>query len=173
MMGNAHQEEGKARLVNAEHWQSGAMWYSDHKVSLANGFQTDFKFRISQPCECKGGADGVALVMHGNSSPAYLGEKGAGIGYAGITNSIALEFDAFDNREGSDHHVALHTQKTQPNKAEPGTARATNHSLPPIKTGNVHHVRVKYERGRMRVFMDDMSRTVLDVYITILINGKV
>ncbi|NYC32247.1 hypothetical protein B0H42_004878 [Clostridium saccharobutylicum] len=41
------------------------------------------------------GADGIVFVINNNTNG--LGTEGAGIGYQGITNSIGIEFDTYDN----------------------------------------------------------------------------
>jgi hypothetical protein len=163
----AHSMSGIARLVNAENWQSGGIWYSKKPMPVSSSFETSFDLRISQPCECKGGGDGLALVIHGNDQPVWVGDNGEGIGYQGIPNSIAIELDAFDNQEGSDHHISLHSAGRMRNNASSSTAYATNHGIPDIKNGKVHKVVVKYIPGRMKVYMNNMDAPVLDVYIDI------
>ena len=46
------------------------------------------------------GADGVAFVLQGQSA-AELGEGGAQMGYGGIPNSLAVEFDTWYNTEAA------------------------------------------------------------------------
>jgi len=58
-----------------------------------------------------GGGDGFALVIHGGAGDA-LGERGNHLGYGGIPDSLAIEFDTFQNKEFedvNDMHVAVHT----------------------------------------------------------------
>ena len=62
-------------------------------------------------CARRGG-DGFALVLH-TAGPAALGGSGAGLGYAGLPNGIALEFDTWADADASDpgdNHVALITR---------------------------------------------------------------
>ncbi|MEO0897816.1 MAG: L-type lectin-domain containing protein [Bacteroidota bacterium] len=166
-VGNAYAPGPQAQLVDDINWQKGALWYSERMLPVEDEFTTEFEFRISKPCKCKGGADGVVLVMHTNENPVQLGEDGEGIGYAGISNSLAIEFDAFDNNEGSDHHVSIQTRRNMPNSHKNDASIAMNHALPSLKSGEVHKVRIAYKRGRMKVMMDDMNTPVLDAYLKI------
>lgn len=163
LSGNTQQMDGVLRLVRAETWQGGGVWYTAQQVPVARGFETEFTFRITKTCGCEHGADGVALVLHTNRSAVQQGAKGEGIGYGGIGQSVAIEFDAFDNREGTDHHVSIHPH----GKTHPSAALATNHSLPNLKDDRWHKVRIVYQTGRMKVYFDDLNRPVLDAYITL------
>lgn len=81
--------------------------YSTTAIGLGAGatFSTSFQFRMS----AAGGidpADGFTFVLaQGNSG---LGGAGGGMGYAGVANSVAIEFDTFDNGEtGGSNHIGL------------------------------------------------------------------
>ena len=52
------------------------------------------------------------MVLH-TAGPTVLGGSGAGLGYAGLPNGIALEFDTWadaDAADPGDNHVALITR---------------------------------------------------------------
>lgn len=95
------------RLTGAGYGQSGAVYSSDSLQLGANAtFSTTFQFRFS------GGttppADGMAFVLA--ASPNGLGTAGAGMGYQGMPNSLAIEFDTWDNGAGdgfNNNHVAV------------------------------------------------------------------
>jgi hypothetical protein len=83
------------RLTPASGGQSGAA-YSTTAITLGSNatFSTDFKFRFTG----SGGidpADGITFVLA--ASPGGLGGAGYGMGYQGVTNSIAIEFDTYNN----------------------------------------------------------------------------
>ena len=89
------------RLTPSASNQSGAA-YSTSAVTLgANAtFSTTFQFRFTNP----GGinpADGITFVLAAN--PTGLGANGGGLGYAGVANSVAVEFDTFNNGYSSNH----------------------------------------------------------------------
>lgn len=94
------------RLTPSAVGQAGA-GYSTTPVTLgANAtFSTTFQFRFSNP----GGiapADGITFVLSQGSNG--LGGGGGDIGYGGVPNSLAIEFDTFDNGEtGHSNHVAI------------------------------------------------------------------
>lgn len=99
------------RLTPAAGSQSGAA-YSTTAVTLGGGgiFSTQFQFQFTNA----GGiapADGITFVLAAN--PTGLGVGGGGLGYLGVPNSVAIEFDTFDNGGGvgdnGDNHVAVDT----------------------------------------------------------------
>lgn len=105
--GNAFQNGNKLTLTPATYSQGGSA-FSTSKVSLAANasFSTVFKFDIQDRGGLAGGADGLTFTMQTNSNT--VGGSGGGIGYAGIPNSVAVEFDTYDNGEpGGSNHVGI------------------------------------------------------------------
>jgi len=106
------------RLTAASSNQAGAA-YTTVPVALGSNdtFSTQFQFRFTNP----GGvdpADGITFVLAAN--PNGLGGTGVGLGYAGVTNSVAIEFDTYNNgnpnslgffsaEPDSSNHVAVDT----------------------------------------------------------------
>ncbi|MGI8745932.1 MAG: L-type lectin-domain containing protein [Bryobacteraceae bacterium] len=98
------------RLTTAGTGESGAA-YSTLPVTLGanNTFSTMFQFRFTNP----GGidpADGITFLLAAN--PSGLGTSGVGLGYAGVPNSVAIEFDTYNNGAGdgnSSNHVGIDT----------------------------------------------------------------
>ena len=77
-------------------------------------FSTFFTFRISNfggslfDCNTRTGADGIVFVAQSVSSS--VGGAGAGIGYAGIGNSVGVEFDTWCNAANNDpssNHIGI------------------------------------------------------------------
>ncbi len=111
---NAAQVGNVLRVTPATFSQAGSA-FSTSTVSLASGasFSTHFQFRFTDAggsCDsfttC--GADGLAFVVQtlGNN----VGGLGGGIGYDGITNSIAVEFDTWNNGgidDSSSNHIGI------------------------------------------------------------------
>ena len=97
---------GALRLTPATTSQSGA-GYSTTAIALGVGatFSTTFQFLITD----RGGiapADGLTFVVA--AATAGLGSVGGGLGYQGVPNSVAVEFDTFDNIEvGGSNHVGV------------------------------------------------------------------
>ena len=97
---------GALRLTPATTSQSGA-GYSTTAIALGTGatFSTTFQFQITN----RGGiapADGLTFVVA--AATAGLGGVGGGMGYLGVPNSVAVEFDTYDNGEaGGSNHVGV------------------------------------------------------------------
>lgn len=111
------------RLVPAATFQSGAA-YSTTAITLGSGatFSTQFKFRFTEA----GGinpADGITFVLA--KAPSGLGVSGFGMGYQGVANSIAIEFDTYNNTGfglgnddgNSSNHVSIDTSGVLTNTA--------------------------------------------------------
>ena len=111
--GSAAQAGNVLRVTPANYSQSGSA-FSTSTVSLASNasFSTFFQFRFTNPggaCDGLGcGADGLVFVVQtvGNN----VGGLGGGIGYAGINNSVGIEFDTWNNGGGdnnSSNHIGI------------------------------------------------------------------
>ena len=106
--------------------QTAAAWLPV-KQPVANGFTTQFTFQLSSG----GGlfADGFAFVIQ--NSPAgigALGTTGMGgfLGYQGLTNSLAIEFDTFQNDwDPNANHVAIQSNYAGANTASHNNQDAT------------------------------------------------
>jgi Legume lectin domain/PEP-CTERM motif len=96
------------QLTPAAIGQAGAA-YSTTAITLGagNAFSTQFQFQFTGV----GGidpADGITFVLAAN--PTGLGTGGGGIGYGSVGNSVAIEFDTFNNGASdgnSSNHVAV------------------------------------------------------------------
>jgi hypothetical protein len=115
--GDAAQVGNALRIVPSATFQSGS-FFSTAPVTLTTSvsFSTFFSFRISSVPNTFGdgdgpGADGLVFVVQTNSNS--VGSAGGGIGYSGISNSLGIEFDTYDNGAGlgdpNGNHVAINT----------------------------------------------------------------
>ncbi len=103
--GSATQQGNCFRLTPAVNWRTGSAWYLD-KVDITNGF--DLYFEVFFGCADANGADGLAFVLQQVSTS--VGTAGEGLGYQGVSPSLAVEFDTWQNLERNDpifDHVAL------------------------------------------------------------------
>lgn len=109
------------------HPETASAWFKIPNVGNPNlgqqvvnsGFTTYFKFQIHNAGICCTPGDGFAFVIQ-TASSAALGGGFGGIGYAGISNSLAVEFDTFQNLNLSDpnaNHVAVQSCGTGANSA--------------------------------------------------------
>jgi uncharacterized repeat protein (TIGR01451 family) len=156
------------RLNPADFSQHGSAWF-DIEQPLTNGFNSVFTFQITDNPELPGHfpADGLAFVIQGvlpegyNNAVQALGDGGGGIGYQGIPNSLAIEFDTFLNPGGPDHvpnndpdanHVGVQSCGLGPNSADHGATfgnQSCNYGLvslqtPTLADGEVHTVTINY-----------------------------
>ena len=106
-VGSTAEAGTRLRVTPSTGGQSGA-GYSTTPITLGAGatFSTTFQFQFTDT----GGidpADGITFVLAAN--PSGLGIGGGGIGYQGVPNSVAIEFDTYNNggADVSSNHVAI------------------------------------------------------------------
>lgn len=183
LVGSATLTGRTLRLTPAEQHMAGAAW-APYKQTIANGFETKFRFQITDPGGLGPGADGFAFVLQ-NSGPNALGGRGAAGGFAlgeehrygkghGIPQSIAVFFDMFQNGElhdPSDNFIVFSTAGRGQKMKWPPSRLASATKLPVrMKDGKVHEVRIIYHPAILSVELDGKRvlsstvdlRTVLD-----------
>ena len=108
-VGNTAVNGTEVRLTPAAGNQAGAA-YSTTPITLGTNatFSATFQFRFTGA----GGidpADGITFVLARGTTG--LGSVGGGLGYQGVPNSVAVEFDTFNNfgSDISSNHVAIDT----------------------------------------------------------------
>ena len=160
----------RTRLTPSGPSKVGALWYHI-PIAVITGFETMFTFQISdhsrecskhrdptfsttmyQSCTVHGG-DGFAFILHRDENDTEaLGNPGEGMGYEGIRNSLAIEFDTWWNAKansttgGADlvtDHISVHSRGGEGNSASEsfalGQARPAN-----IGDGKVHVAKISY-----------------------------
>ncbi len=105
-----------ARITAGTNGQAGS-FFSTNRVGIAR-FNSTFTFQIrpgSNPM-----ADGMTFVIQGNA-PTALGPAGGGLGYGpdqpgccGITNSVAIKFDIYNNAGEGNNSTGLFTDGASP-----------------------------------------------------------
>jgi hypothetical protein len=91
------------RMTAGGYRQAGSAW-SKTQLDLGMSFESRFKAYLHH---AKPGADGIAFLVQ-NDGPRALGGWGGGLGYRGITDSVAVEFDTFQNStDPSSNHLAV------------------------------------------------------------------
>jgi hypothetical protein len=167
LVGSAQSLSGILALTDASPWQGGAAWTTT-KGLLRPGFVGGFILRFTTPrglgdLDGQPGADGIAFVIQSHRADA-LGALGDGKGYAGIPNSLAIEFDTWRNPWDLDgNHVGVHTAGASPNSSTPETSLGSI-ALPfDLSDGNAHSVWIDYAPGALRVFVDEALRLAIAV----------
>jgi hypothetical protein len=103
------------QVVTIQFVATGALWFRDD-VPVLRGFDTYFAFQITdQSKECTlvkdqylsqmsyttcnvHGADGFAFVIqYNNATTRAVGQVGGQMGFGGISNSLAIAFDTWQN----------------------------------------------------------------------------
>jgi hypothetical protein len=144
--------------------QTSAAWFPV-KQTVGNGFTTQFTFTITST----GGqiADGFAFVIQ--NSPAgtgALGTTGMGgyLGYQGLTNSLAVEFDTYQNGwDPNANHVAIQSNYAAANTADhTSAALAALNSNPGITLadGNAHTVTITYDGASSLIVILDGTQVL-------------
>jgi hypothetical protein len=93
-----------------DYYQNGSSFLTN-AISLPNdaSFSTYFTFQITDSQDFGDGdgpgADGLVFVIQ--SFANSVGGSGGGIGFAGIPNSLGIEFDTYDNGEINGNHVGV------------------------------------------------------------------
>ncbi|MCW5777800.1 MAG: hypothetical protein KIS87_15295 [Phycisphaeraceae bacterium] len=145
---------------------AGSAWHIV-PLSLAQGFKTTFTFDIDGSA-----TDGIAFVIHYAGFDA-LGRHGSGIGYDGIPNSIAVEFDGWfngadGNGDPSDNHISVHTRGTDPNSSDHAySLGAITIDEFPWNRPDPVKVTILYIPGSLSVWIDDRSDPDLTVMIDV------
>lgn len=180
LVGDARREGDAIRLVEAKNDQVGAAWRRD-KVRVADGFETSFRFRITESGGLDTGADGIAFVVQNTGIEALAGYGGAG-GYQAqgkndrnrdyrraIGYSVAVHFDTFYNEElkdPSNNYVGVFTFG-RPDKAKwPPPRLASSKRLRfDLKSGEELEARIVFRAPMLLVFLEgsEVLRTTVDL----------
>lgn len=121
----------RVRLTPSKPEKTGALWYTQG-LEVLSGFECGFRFQITdlsrscnfvkdrnfglkmhKACAVHGG-DGFAFVVHGDRDRLdTIGEGASQMGYGGIENSIAIEFDTWYNPDLGDlfsDHISVRSR---------------------------------------------------------------
>ncbi|GEM_PF-712712 len=187
LVGSAELLEGRLRLTRPERQTSGAAWFAQ-KERVAGGFETTFKFQITEPGGLGPGADGFAFVLQ-NEGPGAIAGRGSAGGFAigdgwrdfskpGIPRSIAVFFDTYRNQDGgdpSDNYIAICTNGPIPKMRWPPNRLGYSKKLSiRLKDGRVHTARIRYKPPIMSVYLDDGEpevRAPVDISTVVDSNG--
>ena len=147
--------------------QVGGVWY-DNAIDFSDDFTIYYQGNFgSKDFE---GADGMALVFKGNSQPE-LGISGGGLSYQGISPSLIVEFDTWQNFDLGDpvwDHIAI-MRNGSPNHNNPVTnlagpiqASASNFN---IEDGQSHEIKLEWVAASqvLIVYFDCIPRTQINL----------
>ena len=92
-------------LTPASFTQAGSVWNAN-KINLNNPF--DFSFNVFLGCQDVNGADGIVFMLQPISTS--IGSTGEGMGFMGITPSIGISLDTWQNLNLNDplyDHISI------------------------------------------------------------------
>ncbi len=158
-------------VTGNERDQSGAVWGAD-KVNLNIPF--DFQFLIFLG-ENNDGADGVAFVLRSETSIRF-GNKGLGLGFEGILNSLGVEFDTYQNKDEINDPVEDHTAIAINGNTDHNNELETLFGpvlLPNLEDGRFHKVRFIWDPvlNNFSYFFDDRFITEIKVDLISIIGS--
>jgi hypothetical protein len=90
--GSTDLDDFRLQLTNGQTNEAGSAFYTT-PVSIY-AFTTDFTFQLSNPV-----GDGITFTIQ-NNWPTALGANARDLGYGGIPNSVAIEFNIYNNSTG-------------------------------------------------------------------------
>lgn len=128
-------------------------------MNVLEGFDTSFVFELANPsticrfmddvqtnCRSRGG-DGFAFVVQ-NEQEIALGSGGMELGYGGISNALAIEFDTWFNYEQLDayeNHISVHVgPRNSPVTGNHTLSLGSTTRIADLLDGSSHSVRITY-----------------------------
>jgi len=163
-VGNGERVENYIKLTESKPWDAGSVWLKN-RFSVKQDFSTTFEFEFKygdnrrEPEQSIPGADGFAFVFQNHSYPA-LGFKGESMGYNGITNSLAIEFDLFRNiYDPNGNHISVQSQGAYPNTADHrifNSVLGMNTKIPTVNQDVRYFVKVSYKNStnELSIYLD-------------------
>ena len=152
--------------------QSGSAWFED-KINLNQSF--DVRMSLNFGCKDGNGADGMVFILQPISTS--IGSTGSGIGYQGISPSIGIEFDTWQNGGNNDpsfdHIGILKNGIPNHNNSLAGPIQASINSLN-IEDCNDHSVRISWDVNTqmLSVYFDCQLRLSVEIdLINDIFNG--
>lgn len=141
---------GCYEITPDEPWQFGSIW-STNKVDLSESFVVEADLYFGD--KNYDGADGLVFVLQQQSVDA--GSNGGGIGYMGITPSVAVEFDTHQNySDPASDHIAVISNGVV-NHNTPNTLAGPVSVLPLITTniedGQFHQVKIAWDASLQKL----------------------
>lgn len=145
---------------------AGSVWYGT-RVPVSGLWFSTFEFRVRDIAGA--GADGFAFVIQNSpDGTAALGSQGGALGYAanpifpnlpGISNSMAIEFDLWNNDGdwndfNANQHISVQCRGLQPNSPDGNFSMGSTLLGPDLSDGQVHTGQIQYLNGVLNVFVD-------------------
>ena len=166
--GSADTKNGSIKLTDASKRENGSAWYKE-AVPIGEGFTVDYSFQLNYgsigSCTDDGslpGADGLAFVIQ-NAGTNSVGYTDWGLGYEGLKNSLAVEYDTFYNPTQGDvngNHIAVQSGGQYANSSYHTSLYKlgiNNDVLTMNPQGGIYYSRVEYSKTakKLLVYFND------------------
>jgi subtilisin-like proprotein convertase family protein len=175
LYGSASTDPGVLRIAPTT-GGTGAAWAAAQQF-VSVDFETTFDFRLDDGSGGPGGSDGFAFVIQNNSGDSVSGYGGSLLGYTFLPNSLAVEFDIYQNEldpwgnpmgDPSHSHVSVHTGGPGDNISwesfSLGSASTSGFTL---DDGNQHTATIEYVSQVLSVYVDDLQNPLLSVPVNL------
>ncbi len=174
LIGQASDSGGNCYVITQDQLnQVGGVWYNnpiDFAADFTIYYQGNFGTKDAN------GADGMALVFKRNFQPE-LGNSGGGLSYEGISPSLVVEFDTWQNVDLADpvaDHIAImrngipNHNSSGNNLAGPVQASISNAN---IEDGQNHEIKLEWVAATqtLSVYFDCTFRTQLNLDVKSII----
>jgi hypothetical protein len=186
LVGNAVLLTDRLRLTVDHPAHTGAAWLVE-KQQVQDGFTATVDWQITKTA--REGAEGFAFVIHNADVPfpaSAIGTGRNGLGYAGLPNSLAVEFDTVQNLPGdfgmgthgdpNDNHISVQSRGKEANNANTdfslGFTTQTEPAIPLFTRGR-HTAKIVYTPGnpdapgQIAVYLDNMETPVLTANVNL------
>jgi Bacterial lectin len=186
LVGNAVLLTDRLRLTVDHPAHTGAAWLVE-KQQVQDGFTATVDWQITKTA--REGAEGFAFVIHNADVPfpaSAIGTGRNGLGYAGLPNSLAVEFDTVQNLPGdfgmgthgdpNDNHISVQSRGKEANNANTdfslGFTTQTEPAIPQFTRGR-HTAKIVYTPGNpdapghIAVYLDNMETPVLTANVNL------
>ena len=104
--GSTDLDDSRLQLTTGMTGEAGSAWY--YQPVNIQAFTSNFSFQLSNPA-----GEGITFAIQGVSNTS-LGSAGAGLGYQGISNSVAIKFDLVNAAGEGPDSIGLYTNGVSP-----------------------------------------------------------
>ena len=168
MQRNGSASASPGSLWVADYYDKGsAFWWQKQDVS--GGFTTEFSFTNGRGSSANGNyVTGFAFVIQNQSIDALGSNGNSSLGYNGIEQALAIEFDLTNNpKPFSYNHLAIQCGGTGPVSSDHNAALAYSSYVQDLKYD--HTARITYADNHLKVWVDPETWTEawLDIEIDI------
>lgn len=133
-------------LTPPENFQTGTAWFPDTIVVTDTLFLGELTVRFSQYQGGGTGADALSFALQ-QISPTAIGTN---LGYFGLGNGFAVDFDTYDNGGEGSNSIAVR-------RTSDGAVYGRQSTVPCLDCSTVHETEIRFDGETVEVFLDGES----------------